>query len=49
MIEAEIKKGVGKKSGKEYVVVEIQLTPDYKKLVFLDLAETALVKTTYEI
>lgn len=49
MIKAELKKGVGKKSGKEYIAIEIEITPDYKKVVFLDPAETCLVKATYEI
>lgn len=48
-MKCEIKKGVGKKSGKEYIAIEIEITPDYKKVVFLDPAETALVKTTYNI
>lgn len=48
MINAELKKGVGKKSGKEYYAIVIQITPDYKKVVFLDPSETALVKMTYE-
>lgn len=48
-MEAKIKKGVSKKSGKEYIALEIEITPDYKKVVFLDPAEIALVKTTYEI
>ena len=49
MIKAELKKGVGKKSGKEYIAIEIEITPDYKKVVFLDPAEVCLVKATYEI
>lgn len=48
MITAELKKGVGKKSGKEYYSIEIQITPEYKKVVFLDPCEIALVKMTYE-
>ena len=48
MITAELKKGVGKKSGNEYYAIEIEITPDYKKVVFLDPCETALVKRTYE-
>lgn len=47
-MKCEIKKGVGKSSGKEYIAIEIEITPDYKKVVFLDPAETALVKMTYE-
>ena len=48
MINAELKKGVSKNNGKEYYVVEIEITPEYKKVVFLDRCETALVKMTYE-
>lgn len=48
-MKCEIKKGVGKKSGKEYFAIEIEITPDYKKVVFLDSAEVALVKMTYDI
>lgn len=48
-MKTEIKKGVSKKSGKEYIALEIEITPDYKKVVFLDPAEIALVKTTYQI
>lgn len=48
-MKCEIKKGVGKKSGKEYISLEIEITPDYKKVVFLDPAEVALVKTTYNL
>lgn len=48
-MKTEIKKGVSKKSGKEYIALEIEITPCYKKVVFLDPAEIALVKTTYEI
>lgn len=47
MINAEIKKGVSKKTGKEYMCIEIEITPEYKKVVFLDPAEQALVKCTY--
>ena len=49
MMTAEIKEGVGKKSNKPYMALEIQITPDYKKVVFLDTAEQALIKATYEI
>ena len=48
-MKCEIKKGIGKKSGKEYIAIEIEITPDYKKVVFLDSAEVALVKMTYNI
>lgn len=32
------------KTGNEYYCIEIQLTPDYVKTVFLDRAELALLK-----
>lgn len=48
-IKAEIKKGTSKKTNKEYICIEIEITEDYKKVVFLDPAETALVKYTYDI
>lgn len=48
-IKSTIKKGTSKKTGKEYICIEIQITDDYKKVVFLDPAETALVKYTYDI
>lgn len=47
-ISATIEKGVSKKSGKEYVMIKIPLAPNYTKVVFLDPAEQALVKVTYE-
>lgn len=47
MMTAELKKGESKK-GKEYYFIEIEITPEYKKVVFLDSCETALVKMTYE-
>lgn len=49
MITAELKRGVGKKSGNEYYAIEIDITPTYKKVVYLDDCETALVKMVYEI
>lgn len=49
MLKTEIKKGTSKKSGKEYIALEIEITPDYKKVVFFDKAEQALIKSTYEI
>lgn len=47
-ISATIKSGVSKKTNKEYIMVEIPLAPNYKKFVFLDPAEQALVKVTYD-
>ena len=46
MMNAELRTGVSQKTGKEYMMIEIQLVPDYKKVVFLDSAEVALVKAT---
>lgn len=46
MMNAELRMGVSQKSGKEYMMIEIQLAPDYKKVVFLDSAEVALIKAT---
>lgn len=48
-MNVEIKKGVSKKTGKDYILLEIEITPEYKKVVFLDPAECALVKATYNI
>ena len=45
-MKAELKKGIGKKSGKEYYAIEIEITPDYTKRVFLDPVEVALLKAT---
>lgn len=39
--------GKSKKSGNDYARVDIMVTPNYKKTVFLDFAEQALVKVTY--
>lgn len=33
------------KNGNKYIVLEISLTPTYKKSVFLDNAELELIKT----
>ena len=35
------------KKGNNYVALEISITEDYKKVVFLDNAELALIKATY--
>lgn len=35
---------VSEKTGKKYVCIEIQLSPSYSKLVFLDKAEVELLK-----
>ena len=51
MFEKELKSklvvGVSKKTGNQYARVDIQLTPNYKKTVFLDFPEQALVEVTY--
>lgn len=46
MLHAELKTGVSQRTGKEYMMIEIHLAEDYKKVVFLDSAELALVKAT---
>lgn len=46
MIKTEVKKDISKKSGKDYYFLEIELSPDYKKIVLLDRAEVALIKLT---
>ncbi len=45
-VKAEIVRKVSK-AGKEYIVVEIQLTSDYKKEVFLEKSEQSLIKLAY--
>lgn len=42
-MKVELAKKISKK-GNEYYVLEISLTPTYKKTVFLDAAEVELVK-----
>lgn len=46
-MKVEIVKGSSKNSGKEYIRLDIHLTDDYTKVVFLDSAETALIKATH--
>lgn len=46
-IQAEVKTGISKKNGKEYTMIEIPLAEGYNKVVFLDKAELALIKVTY--
>lgn len=46
-IECEIIQGIGKKSGKPYVRVEIPITDTYSKVVFLEPVEQALFEVTY--
>lgn len=45
-MKAELREGVSTKTGKPYILIEVEITPDYKKVVFLDSAEVALVKAT---
>ena len=47
-LNSEMKKGISKKSGEEYILVRIRLTEDYEKVVFLTDVEKALVKVTYK-
>lgn len=47
-VVSTIKKGVGKKSGKPYVSVEIPISESYSKVVFLEEVERALFEVTYE-
>lgn len=44
MFNGEIRTGVSRKTGKEYMLLEIELAPNYRKVVFLDDAEVALIK-----
>lgn len=46
-VVSEIKTAISEKNGKEYVLIEIPIAEGYKKVVFLDKAEQALVKVTY--
>lgn len=43
----ELKKITSKKSGKQYYILEISITETYTKTVFLDPAETEIVKLAY--
>lgn len=44
-VKATLVTRVSSKSGKEYTCLEIQLTPNYTKQVFLEKAELELLKT----
>lgn len=44
-VQGEVKEGISK-NGKKYVYIEIILTPNYTKKVFLDSAELELLKLT---
>lgn len=43
-VSGKLVEKVSEKTGKSYVCIEIQLTPNYKKTVFLDKAEVELIK-----
>lgn len=45
-VKATLVEGIGKKSGKPYTALEIQLTDTFKKMVFLEPAELELLKLT---
>lgn len=45
-MKAELREGVSTKTNKPYMLIEVEITPDYKKVVFLDSAEVALIKAT---
>lgn len=47
-IKAILKKVQSKKNGQEYIIIEIPISNDYKKTVFLDPAEKALVKLQFK-
>lgn len=46
-LPCRIEKRVSEKTGNDYIVVVIQLTPTYEKKVFLDAAEIELAVMTY--
>ena len=46
MFEAVIVKGKSKK-GADYVALDIEIAPNYKKRVFLDKSEEALIVALY--
>ena len=47
MIKAQITTGISKKTGREYVCVDVYITDTYKKRIFLDDAEIELAKLNY--
>lgn len=47
LLNATLKEKISSKKGTKYVVVEIELTPNLKKDVFLEPAEVEVVKMTY--
>ena len=46
-INAQLKEAISEKSGKPYTYIEIQLTANYFKKVFLDPSEIELIKLAY--
>lgn len=44
-IPAKLVKKVSKKTGSEYVCIELTLASNYKKTIFLDAAEMALLQS----
>lgn len=44
LLNASLQEKKSEKSGKKYYVIEIQLTPNYSKQVFLEQSEIELVK-----
>lgn len=44
-LQAKVEKRISDKTGKEYYVVVVKLTPTYEKSVFLDKAEVELLKS----
>lgn len=46
-INAALKEAISSKSGKSYLYVEVQLTPNCPKKVFLEPSELELIKLAY--
>lgn len=46
-METRLIKGVSKKTGAEYYAIEVTLAEGYKKLVFLNDSEVALVRLAH--
>lgn len=46
-VNASLETRHSEKSGNDYQVIVVKLTPTYEKLVFLDKAEIELLKTTH--
>lgn len=46
MFEAKLVKGKGK-NGFDYVAIDVEIAPNYKKRLFLDRAEIALIYSLY--